>query len=334
MRTRLLTALAISCATLAVATPAAAQLSVGISVNFGPPALPIYAQPAIPGPDYIWTPGYWAWDNVFGDYFWVPGAWVRAPQPGLLWTPAWWGWSNGAYLFHAGYWGPHVGFYGGIAYGFGYTGFGYQGGYWNGGHVFYNRTVNNITNVSVTNVYNRTVVNNNATRVSYNGGPGGIAARPSPAEMAFAHEQHFASTGMQRQQISMAHNDPRAFAHANGGHPPRPGMAAAPGPAMAQHVAAPRPAAPAWGNGAPPQRQMLAAPANPRPNPNQGDMRPPQGQPQPHWAPRPDAAFAGQHMAGPPAMHATPQRPRPPQPHPAQPHPHPHPHGEEHHDHG
>src|SRR5262249_20289954 len=77
---------------------------------------------------YIWTPGYWA----YGDdgFFWVPGTWVLIPEPGLLWTPGYWGWDDGGfYVFHDGYWGLHVGFYGGIDYGFGYVGFGYQGRY-------------------------------------------------------------------------------------------------------------------------------------------------------------------------------------------------------------
>ena len=51
-----------------------------------------------------------------------PGVWVEPPQPGLLWTPGYWGFVNGAYLFHRGYWGAQIGFYGGINYGFGYDG--------------------------------------------------------------------------------------------------------------------------------------------------------------------------------------------------------------------
>src|SRR6266567_3906836 len=113
----------------AAPAPSCAQVSVGISVTFAPPALPVYVQPFCPGPDYIWTPGYWAWDPDFG-YYWVPGTWVLAPYPGLLWTPGYWGWYEGAYVWYEGYWGPVVGFYGGINYGFGYNGFGYYGGYW------------------------------------------------------------------------------------------------------------------------------------------------------------------------------------------------------------
>jgi hypothetical protein len=38
----------------------------------------------------------------------VPGTWVRAPQVGFLRTPAYWGFVDGVYVFHAGYWGPHI----------------------------------------------------------------------------------------------------------------------------------------------------------------------------------------------------------------------------------
>ncbi|MGC2080986.1 MAG: hypothetical protein WA728_34240, partial [Xanthobacteraceae bacterium] len=42
-----------------------------ISVDVPPPPLPIYEQPIIPGPGYLWVPGYWAWSDDFG-YYWVP----------------------------------------------------------------------------------------------------------------------------------------------------------------------------------------------------------------------------------------------------------------------
>ena len=103
---------------------------------------------------------------------------MQPPQVGVLWTPGYWGWGGGPYLFHAGYWGPHIGFYGGVNYGFGYGGVGYEGGYWNHGSFAYNRSVNNVSNVSVTNVYNKTVINNTTVnRTSFNGGTGG--SRPS-----------------------------------------------------------------------------------------------------------------------------------------------------------
>src|SRR6266436_3434278 len=87
----------------------------------------------------------------------------------------------GVYVWHAGYWGPHIGFYGGVNYGFGYFGSGYEGGYWRGNRFYYNRTVNNI-NITNVNVYNKTVIHNSVNRVSYNGGEGGLHARPAHFE--------------------------------------------------------------------------------------------------------------------------------------------------------
>src|SRR5271168_4252426 len=158
---------------LALSHAAFGQIGVDISVGFGPPALPIYEQPICPADGYLWTPGYWAYDDVDG-YYWVPGTWIQPPEVGFLWTPGYWGWGDGGYFFNRGYWGEHVGFYGGINYGFGYWGGGYGGGRWNGGHFFYNTTVNNVNIVNIHNVYNERVEVNTETRVSFNGGKGGI----------------------------------------------------------------------------------------------------------------------------------------------------------------
>ena len=153
-------------------TASHAGVFVGVSVGFPPPLLPVYAQPICPGPDLLWTPGYWAYDPDVDDYYWVPGTWVRAPVVGYLWTPGYWGWSDGYYVWHAGYWGPHVGFYGGINYGFGYIGEGYHGGYWNHGAFVYNTAVTNVNTTIIHNTYNETVVVNHTTvnNVSFNGG--------------------------------------------------------------------------------------------------------------------------------------------------------------------
>src|SRR5579864_4567319 len=200
-----------------------------ISVTFGPPALPIYEQPICPGDGYIWTPGYWAWSDDDDDYYWVPGTWVLAPEPGFLWTPPYWAWGDGGFVFYDGYWGPLVGFYGGIDYGFGYFGEGFEGGRWDHGHFFYNRAVTNVNVTVVHNVYNTTVVNNNTTinRVSYNGGNGGVNARPTPEQEAAAHERHVPPASVQVQHVQAAHNNPELRASANQGKPP---VAATPKP--------------------------------------------------------------------------------------------------------
>ncbi len=183
--------------------------------------MPEYDQPPIPGPDYMWTPGYWSWNNV--EYYWVPGTWILPPQPGLLWTPGYWGFANGAYIFHRGYWGPHVGFYGGVAYGFGYTGVGFEGGHWDKGAFYYNRSVTNLGNVNITKVYDKTVVNTTANRVSYNGGSGGVAAKPTPEEEAAAREPHTPPTRLQTENTRAASMNGDLFQSNNHG---KPGVAA------------------------------------------------------------------------------------------------------------
>jgi len=190
-----------------------------ISVRIGPPPLPVYAQPICPGPGFMWTPGYWAWSDIDG-YYWVPGTWVMAPV-GMLWTPGYWGWGGGVYLWHPGYWGPHVGFYGGINYGFGYTGVGFAGGEWRGRAFYYNRSVTNVSVTNVTNVYNKTVIVNNTTirNVSYNGGKGGVQARPTPQEERFNHEQHTAALAAQEQHEHASMQNRQNFASENHGRP-------------------------------------------------------------------------------------------------------------------
>jgi hypothetical protein len=213
---RKLVAPAVVVAALAAA-PTPSFAGVVISVGIAPPALPVYAQPVIPGDGYIWTPGYWAYGPA--GYYWVPGVWVQPPTAGFLWTPAYWGWENGAYLFHAGYWGPHIGFYGGINYGFGYFGHGFEGGYWNGGHFFYNHAYGNFGGVHITNVYNHPVNVGAYSHASFNGGAGGVQARPLPAEMAAMHENHTGPTANQEAFRNQAASNPAQRFSANGGHP-------------------------------------------------------------------------------------------------------------------
>ena len=212
----------------AVTMPRASEAQVAVSITVAPPPLPVYVQPAIPGPGWIWAPGYWAW-GPYG-YYWVPGTWVRPPRVGFLWTPGYWGWGEGVYVWHAGYWGPHVGYYGGINYGFGYIGVGYAGGFWDRGAFHYNRAYNNFGGVHITNVYNKTVVNNvNVTHVSYNGGQGGLTARPTAQEETFSREAHVAPTAVQQRHENTARANPAMRSSTNNG---RPAIAATPRPAQ------------------------------------------------------------------------------------------------------
>jgi hypothetical protein len=200
---------------LAAVSPAPSHAQI-LSITIAPPALPVYVQPAIPAPGYIWTPGYWAYGDA--GYFWVPGTWVLPPSTGLLWTPGYWGWRDGVYAWNAGYWGPTVGFYGGVNYGFGYGGVGFAGGEWRGGVFAYNRSVNNFGTVNITNVYNKTVIVNN-NHVAFNGGTGGLSARPNATEMAAANQHHIAPTAMQTQHQQTASTMRENFASVNHGAP-------------------------------------------------------------------------------------------------------------------
>jgi WXXGXW repeat (2 copies) len=220
-----------------------AQISVGVAIHVGPPALPVYAQPVCPGVGYMWTPGYWAYGAA--GYFWVPGTWLLAPSVGLLWTPGYWGWGGGGYLWHAGYWGPHVGFYGGINYGYGYLGTGFYGGEWRGGAYHYNTAVTNVNTTIVHNTYNTTVVNNNTTvnRVSYNGGTGGVMARPTAIEMSAERERHIPATSLQAEHEHAASSNRALWASENHGSPSvaataRPGAFSGPGVVAAHPTSA------------------------------------------------------------------------------------------------
>jgi hypothetical protein len=196
---------------------------IGVSVRIAPPALPVYEQPICPEDGYIWTPGYWG----YGDdgYYWVSGDWIQPPQVGYLWTPGYWGWGENAYAFHEGYWGESVGFYGGINYGFGYSGRGYEGGRWDRGRFAYNTSVNRVNTTIIHNTYNTRVVEGN-TRVSFNGGNGGVQARASSREEASGRERHIAPVGAQTSRVQDARSRPELRASANHGNPPAAAVAA------------------------------------------------------------------------------------------------------------
>lgn len=153
-----------------------------------PPPLPEYAQPQATRANTIWAPGYWR--HAQTGYYWVPGAWVTPPYAGALWTPGYWGADGQRFRFHQGYWGRHVGFYGGVNYGGGYVGTGYRGGYWNGNQFYYNQAFYQV-DPNIREVYNQPWRGTNAYgRVSYNGGVGGIGIVPIAAEVIALHEQH------------------------------------------------------------------------------------------------------------------------------------------------
>ena len=253
-------------ALLMLAAPALSFAQLSFSVSIAPPILPVYSQPLIPGPGYIWTPGYWAYGP--NGYFWVPGTWVQPPSVGLLWTPGYWGWRNGFYVWNAGYWGPHVGFYGGVNYGFGYVGTGYYGGRWDHGNFYYNRSVNNVNVNVVHNTYNTVINNTTVNRVSFNGGNGGIHAEPTPYEQQAMGERRFEATSVQMQHQQAAASNRTMLYSENRG---RPAIAATPQAGQFDHPGV----VPAHGS---PQYKQASVQGNPQAGHPNGQQGHPNGQ--------------------------------------------------------
>ncbi len=258
------------------------------SADSAPPDLPVYDQPTMPGGGYVWTPGYWAWSDDDQDFYWVPGTWVLAPQADFLWTPGYWEIADVVFFWHPGYWGRHVGFYGGINYGFGYRGDASGG------------------------------------RQSYLGG-NGIQARPSAAQLAAANERHIEATPAQRQQIQAARARADLRFYQNQGRPPvaatpRPGVWSGPGVigtksqgtfSVVHETAPARPASPQGSAGLPGAARGDAVRSVSSPQPVRSDS-PPRVQP-PVPAPPPDArgrpAEAPPHPVA-PVEHPAPETPR------------------------
>ena len=88
--------------------------------------------------------------------------------------------------------------------------------------------VNNVNVAIIHNVYRQRVVNKvTVTHVSYNGGPGGTAARPTAAQVAAERGRHITATSTQLQHEKLAKADRQQFASVNHGRPP---VAATPKP--------------------------------------------------------------------------------------------------------
>jgi len=98
---------------------------------------------------------------------------------------------------------------------------GFAGGEWRSGVFHYNTAVTNVNTTVIRDTYvnntviNRTTVNN----VSYNGGAGGVSARPNSAELAAQHDRHVAATSLQAQHEQTARSDRSMLASENHGRP-------------------------------------------------------------------------------------------------------------------
>ena len=297
---------------LATLVPAAqAQVGIALSIAVAPPELPIYEQPPMPGPGYIWTPGYWAYAT--DGYYWVPATWVEPPSQDLLWTPGYWSFEPRGYVWNAGYWGVEVGYYGGIDYGYGYAGSGYSGGYWQNHAYYYNRDYNNFGSVHVTHEYTRAGDNDTRAehRTSFNGGSGGVLVQPTAQQAAYAQQSHTAPAAVQLQHQQAAAGNRALFLSANHGQPPvaatsRANQFSGAGVVQARPAAAPAPIRPEAQPHGPTQVQHEPTAPVARP-PNEPAQGPRPGEPPAHQA-------VPELRANEPPPHAAAQPPRPAEP--------------------
>ena len=118
--------------------------------------------------------------------------------------------------------------------------------------------VNNLDPAPIGNVYNEPVIVNNVTvnRVSFNGGEGGVAARPTPAQVLADKEPHIPPTGPQKDHARIASMNGGQFMSANKGRPvvaatPRPGELKGKGVLPAKAAGTAQQTVPAAGGNAP-----------------------------------------------------------------------------------
>jgi hypothetical protein len=55
------------------------------------------------GNQFVWVPGYWAWDSDRNGYIWVSGCWRAAP-PSRYWVPGYWSKTDMGWEWVPGFW--------------------------------------------------------------------------------------------------------------------------------------------------------------------------------------------------------------------------------------
>jgi hypothetical protein len=73
-----------------------------VTASVPPPAPPMETAPPAPGPDYVWTPGYYNWNGVA--WVWAPGIWVVPPYRGAVWFRGGWVYRGGRAYWSRGRW--------------------------------------------------------------------------------------------------------------------------------------------------------------------------------------------------------------------------------------
>jgi hypothetical protein len=73
-----------------------------VIVAQAPPAVRVETRTVPPGPNYIWSTGYWRWTGT--RYVWVSGGWIARPQPTAVWVEGHWVPRPGGWVWVAGHW--------------------------------------------------------------------------------------------------------------------------------------------------------------------------------------------------------------------------------------
>src|ERR1051326_7221098 len=73
-----------------------------VYVTQEPPAVRVESQTVSPGPNYVWTRGYWRWSGT--NYIWVPGSWIVRPRPAAVWIEGHWERRAAGWVWIGGHW--------------------------------------------------------------------------------------------------------------------------------------------------------------------------------------------------------------------------------------
>ncbi len=89
----------------AFAEPVNLQVQAGLVVPDEPPAKIQEVPPAErpQGSQFVWVPGYWAWDAGRHGYIWVSACWRAAPA-GMYWVPGYWARVPEGWEWVPGFW--------------------------------------------------------------------------------------------------------------------------------------------------------------------------------------------------------------------------------------
>jgi WXXGXW repeat (2 copies) len=84
-----------------VSRPPAVVVQPAEVITQAPPAPLQEVYVASPGPEYLWQPGYWAWQ---GRWVWMSGHWAHRPHARAVWVQGHWVHRGHGYVWIGGAW--------------------------------------------------------------------------------------------------------------------------------------------------------------------------------------------------------------------------------------